>query len=54
MEIKYDTPINVTKEQYLKIVKKLRGVIAHRIVDGQYQVKLWDMREKYTLEFLIR
>ena len=54
MEIKYDTPINVTKAQYLKIINSLKGLVAHRIIDKQHQVKLWDMKQKEYLAFLLR
>ena len=51
MEIKYDTPIKVTKEQYQKIIKKFSQIVAHRIDDdGRYFIKLWAMEFRDELE----
>ena len=52
MEIKYDIPIEVTKKQYQRIIKKFSQIIAHRIDDddGRYWIKLWAMEFKDELE----
>lgn len=43
IEIKYDTPIEVSKEQYLLIINKFCGVVAHREHEGKYYIKVWVM-----------
>lgn len=50
MEIKYDTPIEVTREQYRRIAVRFGQLIAHRKdKKGLYWIKLWDMRFKDEL-----
>lgn len=45
MEIKVDTPIEVTERQYRIIMTALAGVCAGREADdGKFYVKVWDMR----------
>ena len=48
-EIEYDTPIEVTRDQYYRIIGSLSGIVAHRTDKGRYYVKLWMMRYKDTL-----
>ncbi len=51
MEIKYDTPIEVTKEQYKRVTERFRQLIAHRIDRrGRHWVKLWAIGYKEELE----
>ena len=51
MEIKYNTPIEVTEEQYNRITKRFRMIVAHRRDDeGRYWIKLWVMKYKDQLE----
>lgn len=51
MEIKYDQPIEVTKEQYDVFVSKLGGVVAHRKTDdGKYFIKVWSMEHADLVE----
>ncbi len=38
--IHYDTPIEVSKLQYHKIISALTGYIAHRSSKGHYYIKL--------------
>ena len=50
MEIKYDTPIEVTREQYYRVIKKFAEIVAYRIdKQGKYWVKLWVMSFKEKL-----
>ena len=51
MDIKYDAPIEVTKEQYDRIKIKFAGLVAHRVdSDGRYWIKLWHMKYRVHLE----
>lgn len=45
MEFKYDVPQEVTKEQYEAMMHKLSGLVAGRISEGKYFIKL--MMPKY-------
>lgn len=49
MNILYDVPIEVTKEQHSAIKSKLAGCIAHRIENGRYYIKLWLIQYKQDL-----
>ena len=42
-EIKYDVPIEVTKEQYTAIMTYLAGVCAGREESGKCYIKVWVM-----------
>ena len=50
MDIKYDTPIEVSKEQYKRLIIQFAGVIAHRNENGRYWIKIWLMRFKEKLQ----
>jgi hypothetical protein len=51
MEIKYDTPIEVTENQYNFLINKFAGIIAFRKdAEGKYWIKLWIMQYKHILE----
>ena len=50
MEILYDTPIEVTREQYEKLKVVFAEIVAHREENGKYWIKLWDVRFKKELE----
>ncbi len=52
-EIKYDEPIEVTKTQYHNAIKMLPMIVAHRISDGKYYIKLWNMRFKNELQHIL-
>lgn len=41
--VKYDVPIEVSQDNYNKIVRNYSGRIAHRTEDGKYFIKVWDM-----------
>ena len=50
MEIKYDTPIEVTLAQYRRVTVKFSQLIAHRKdKKGRYWIKLWAMEFKDEL-----
>lgn len=40
-EIKYDTPFEVTKEQYEQLMKQCDGLVAGREEKGKYFIKVW-------------
>lgn len=44
MNIEFDKEIEVTKEQYQKITHNFCGVVAHRVQDDKYYIKLWSMK----------
>ena len=44
MAIVYDTPIEVSFEQYNYLRVEYRGCIAHREEAGRYWIKVWDMK----------
>lgn len=50
ISVKYDVPIEVTKEQYEHIVPRFRNIIVHRKDKGKYYIKLWYMQYKGLLE----
>lgn len=51
MKIKYNTPIEVTREQYRRITGKFKMIVAHRKdEEGRYWIKLWAMEFKEQLE----
>ena len=51
MDIKYDIPIEITKQQFIKIIPMFNGYIAWRkIKDGKYEIKLWFMKYKKELQ----
>jgi hypothetical protein len=43
MKIEYDTPIEVTKEQYHLVMTEASGIVAGRIDNGKYYIKVWMM-----------
>jgi hypothetical protein len=43
MQIKFNTPIEVSAKQYGRIMTELKGVCAGRVVDGKYFIKVWLM-----------
>jgi len=49
-DMKYNVPVEVTKNQYFKVIVEFAGVIAHRIDDdGRYWIKLWWPKYKKEL-----
>ena len=41
MEIIYDTPFEVTKEQYKVYMTQLAGIVVGREENGKYYIKVW-------------
>ncbi len=50
MEIKYDTPIEVTEVQYYKLMLALPGIVAGRVEEGKHYIKCWLMKHKLFVE----
>jgi hypothetical protein len=44
MEIKYDTPVEVNERQYNASMRLLSGIVAGRIENGKYYIKIWFMK----------
>ena len=54
-DIKYDTQIEVSKQQYDKLIVDCTGIIAHREQNGKYFIKVWYMKYKHiVLDCLIK
>jgi len=49
MNIKYNTPIEVTEDQYNRVARCCGTIAAHRIFKGKYYIKLWVMGYKQEL-----
>ena len=48
MEVKYNTPIQVTKEQKDTVAKSFSGICAHRTdSNGNHWVSLWFCRPEF-------
>lgn len=55
MEIKVDTPIEVTQKQYRLIMFALAGVVAGREDDnGKFFIKVWDMRYADSIKEILK
>lgn len=54
-KIKYDQPIEVTKNQYSSIVKLFSGLVAHRYdeKENKYYVKVWNMKYAPKIQYVI-
>lgn len=46
MEIIYNTPIEVTQKQYNVCMNTLSGIVAGRVDDGKYYIKVLLMKYK--------
>ena len=44
MEIKYNTPIVVTKEQYNRLLNDFAGIVAGREENGIFYIKVFIMK----------
>lgn len=53
MNIQYDTPFEVTEYQYRLLMSKCGGIVAGRIEDGRYYIKVWLMRYKKEVERIL-
>lgn len=53
MEIKYNTPIEVSKEKYDLLMDKASGIVAGRVENGKHYVKVMIMKySNYVLNLL--
>lgn len=51
IELKYDTPVEVTREQYKRVRDRFKMIVAHRRDgEGKYWIKLWGMEYKDDVE----
>lgn len=53
IELKYDTPVEVTEKQYGQLMNKYSGAIAGRKEENKFYIKLWIMRYKPIIEELL-
>ena len=44
MEIKYDVPFEVTKTQYIALMKDCSMIVAGRVDNDKYLIKVWMMK----------
>lgn len=49
----YDEQIEVTKDQYIYLINNFKGVIAHRMYQGKYYIKIWLMRYAPQIQQII-
>jgi hypothetical protein len=49
-EIHYDVPFEVTKNQYTVIMRDFAQIVAGRVHNGRYYIKLWVMSFKEKLQ----
>jgi hypothetical protein len=54
MIIKYDVPIEVTKNQYAKIMSNLPGIVTGRIENDKYYIKVWFMKYSNHIHNLLK
>ena len=50
MKIIYDTPIEVNQKQYNVCMNTLSGIVAGRVSDGKYYIKVLWMRYKKSVQ----
>jgi hypothetical protein len=50
MKIIYNTPIEVNQRQYNVCMNTLSGIVAGRISDGKYYIKVWLMGYKKSVQ----
>lgn len=50
MKIEYDTPIEVSEQQYNFLIHEFRGVVAGHRSEGKYFIKVWYMRYAHLVE----
>ena len=52
--MKYDIPVEVTKEQYNYLKVNYAGIVAHKNEDERYWIKLWMMKYKDEIELFLQ
>jgi hypothetical protein len=50
MDIKYNQPIEVIKNQYYFVMEKFAGIVAGQIKENKYFIKVWRMKYKEHIE----
>jgi hypothetical protein len=50
MEIRYNVPIEVTQRQYNICMNNLSGIVAGRVDDGKYYIKIFLMKYKKEVQ----
>lgn len=50
MEIRYNVPIEVTQRQYSICMSALSGIVAGRVEDGKYYIKVFLMKYKKEVQ----
>ncbi len=53
-KIKYDTPIEVSEQQYKKISSEFGGIVATKKENGKYYIKVWVMKYAPYIEAILR
>jgi hypothetical protein len=53
MKIIYDTPIEVNQKQYNVCMNTLSGIVAGRVLDGKYYIKVLLMRYKKSVQLIL-
>lgn len=48
-KVYYDTPVEVPKNVYYKLMDEFAEIVAGSFIEGKYYIKLWDMRYKKEL-----
>ena len=51
IELEYNTPVEVSQEQYRRVTGMFRMIVAHRQdQEGKYWIKLWAMEHRERVE----
>ena len=53
-KLKYNNPIEVTKNQYNIIMRDFKGICAGQIANGKYFIKIWLMEYKQEIQSIIK
>jgi hypothetical protein len=54
MKVNFDKPIEVSANQYGRIMTELKGVCAGRVEDGKYFIKVWLMSWSKNVEWILQ
>lgn len=53
IKVQYNMSIEVSKVKYHELVHKFSGIIAHRVENNRYFIKVWIMRYKKRIEEIL-
>jgi hypothetical protein len=53
MQVKFNTPLEVSPKQYGRIMTELKGVCAGKVENGKYFIKIWLMSWKKNVEWIL-